>query len=280
MAISPGKLGEVLKAVLVRDLVGTPREPHRVRRDGGAPHRRGRARRAGRARRDRAAARAASPGRRSVWRSSPPWSPSGRQAVGRQVRRLLPARLVEPARLFVHGGRALLGDARAGGGARPLRRLVVLRVPRLLPDPARASASSLPLRAATFVYAFASLAGAVSMLPGGLGVAEGSLTALLAGFGTPLPEAAAATLLVRSVTLWLAVALGASSPLAACAFPGAAGTRPACARQRGSRRASVRSRAQGRRGSDALRLAADGVLSSPLWRLPRRPGNASTSSGG
>ncbi len=62
------------------------------------------------------------------------------------------------------------------------------------------------------------------MLPGGLGVAEGSLTGLLAGFGTPLPEAAAATLLVRGATLWLAVALGAVTLLVA--FPGAAGTRP------------------------------------------------------
>jgi len=48
----------------------------------------------------------------------------------------------------------------------------------------------------------------VSMLPGGLGVAEGSLTGLLVGLGTALPEAAAATLLVRAATLWLAVALG------------------------------------------------------------------------
>jgi uncharacterized protein (TIRG00374 family) len=68
---------------------------------------------------------------------------------------------------------------------------------------------TLPLRATSFVYAFAQLAGAVSMLPGGLGVAEGSLTGLLAGLGIPLPEAAAATLLVRAATLWLAVGLGA-----------------------------------------------------------------------
>ena len=77
---------------------------------------------------------------------------------------------------------------------------------------------------ATFVYAFASLAGAVSMLPGGLGVAEGSLTGLLAGLGTPLPEAAAATLLVRGATLWLAVALGVVTLLVA--FPGAREAHP------------------------------------------------------
>jgi uncharacterized protein (TIRG00374 family) len=72
---------------------------------------------------------------------------------------------------------------------------------------------ALPLRVTTFLYAFASLAGALSMLPGGLGVAEGSLTGLLVALDTPLPEAAAATLLVRGVTLWLAVALGTTTLL-------------------------------------------------------------------
>ncbi|PYM59254.1 MAG: TIGR00374 family protein, partial [Candidatus Rokuibacteriota bacterium] len=69
-------------------------------------------------------------------------------------------------------------------------------------------AVAVPLRVATVLYAFASLAGAVSMLPGGLGVAEASLTGLLATLGTPLPLAAAATLLIRAATLWLAVGLG------------------------------------------------------------------------
>jgi len=82
----------------------------------------------------------------------------------------------------------------------------------------------LPLRATTFAYAFASLAGAVSMLPGGLGVAEGSLTGLLVGLGTPLPEAAAATLLVRAATLWLAVAVGVVTLLGA--FGGEAESQP------------------------------------------------------
>ena len=114
-------------------------------------------------------------------------------AVGRQARRILPVRLVEPVRLFVHSGRALLST-------RALAVAVGLSVASWFFE---CLAFSLildgvgiihPLRVATFVYAFASLAGAVSMLPGGLGVAEGSLTGLLAGLGTPLPEAAAATL--------------------------------------------------------------------------------------
>jgi uncharacterized membrane protein YbhN (UPF0104 family) len=65
------------------------------------------------------------------------------------------------------------------------------------------------------------------MLPGGLGVAEGSLTALLAGLGTPLPQAAAATLLVRAATLWLAVGLGVVTLLVAFrGGPVATGARP------------------------------------------------------
>ena len=49
------------------------------------------------------------------------------------------------------------------------------------------------------------------MLPGGLGVAEGSLTGLLIGLGTAVPQAAAATLLIRAATLWLAVGLGVAT---------------------------------------------------------------------
>jgi len=70
---------------------------------------------------------------------------------------------------------------------------------------------SVDLLTATSVYAFATLAGALSMLPGGLGVTEGSMTALLvrcAGVDTPV--AAAATLIIRAATLWFAVALGAA----------------------------------------------------------------------
>ena len=216
MAISPGKLGEVLKAVLVRDLVGTPvsliasvvmaerltdvaglvalgalgvtalpRGPLLLggialvllAAAGGAPN---------------AGDRAPGP--------APPARPSGRARPA-----LRPQRARAPV------------DARAGGGRRAVDRLVVLRVRRVLADPGRAR-RLLPLRATTFVYAFAQLAGAVSMLPGGLGVAEGSLTGLLAGLGTSLPEAAAATLLVRAATLWLAVAWASSR---SCAGSGA-----------------------------------------------------------
>lgn len=62
---------------------------------------------------------------------------------------------------------------------------------------------------ATFVYAFATLVGAVSMLPGGLGATEGSMTGLLVVlFHENRSGAVAATLIVRLCTLWYAVLLG------------------------------------------------------------------------
>ena len=66
----------------------------------------------------------------------------------------------------------------------------------------------LPARAATSIYAFSMLAGAVSMLPGGLGGTEATLIALLCLWGLTLSSAVAATLLINVATLWLAVLLG------------------------------------------------------------------------
>jgi uncharacterized protein (TIRG00374 family) len=145
-------------------------------------------------------------------------------AVGRPARHLLPGRLVEPARLFLESGRALVTSrALAVGLALSLAAWFLECVAfALIMD---GLGVLLALRSATFVYAFASLAGAASMLPGGLGVAEGSLTALVAGLGSPLPEAAAGALLVRAATLWLAVALGVVT--VALAFRRGAAPQPA-----------------------------------------------------
>jgi len=60
----------------------------------------------------------------------------------------------------------------------------------------------------TFVYAFSIIAGAVSMLPGGLGITEGSLSLILIKGGIPNETAIATTLIIRMVTLWFAVILG------------------------------------------------------------------------
>ncbi len=69
--------------------------------------------------------------------------------------------------------------------------------------------SLLLLLQATFIYAAASLFGAISMLPGGLGATEGGMALLLQQIVlVAREEAVAATLIVRLCTLWFAVLLG------------------------------------------------------------------------
>ena len=61
---------------------------------------------------------------------------------------------------------------------------------------------------ATFIYAFSTIIGAVSMLPGGLGTTEGSLTGLSILTGVPRDIAVASTFIIRVATLWFAVIVG------------------------------------------------------------------------
>jgi len=70
--------------------------------------------------------------------------------------------------------------------------------------------SQIGIGRATFVYAATTVAGALSFLPGGLGVTEGSMLALLVSprSGIVKGTAAAATFITRAATLWFAVALG------------------------------------------------------------------------
>lgn len=69
------------------------------------------------------------------------------------------------------------------------------------------------LLVATFVLAVSSIAGALSLLPGGLGVADASVAGMLLLLVTDermtRGVAAAATLIIRFATLWFAVLLGA-----------------------------------------------------------------------
>lgn len=65
--------------------------------------------------------------------------------------------------------------------------------------------------AAVFTYSTSTIAGAIAMMPGGLGVTEVGMTALLQALGGPsmVPAVAiASTILVRIATLWFAVAIG------------------------------------------------------------------------
>jgi uncharacterized protein (TIRG00374 family) len=64
---------------------------------------------------------------------------------------------------------------------------------------------------ATFIYAFSTAAGALAMMPGGLGVTEGGLTGLmqvLSSHKVSAADASAVTILTRLATLWFAVLVG------------------------------------------------------------------------
>jgi len=56
---------------------------------------------------------------------------------------------------------------------------------------------SLPVLDAIYIFSLSSLLGGISMIPGGLGVAEVSMTGLLQASGLPADGAVASTLLLR-----------------------------------------------------------------------------------
>ena len=72
------------------------------------------------------------------------------------------------------------------------------------------SGSSVELQAAIFIYASMTVAGALSFLPGGLGVTEAGMLAMLGELATGCDRgvAAAATFVTRLCTLWFAVLVG------------------------------------------------------------------------
>lgn len=67
----------------------------------------------------------------------------------------------------------------------------------------------LKLLSASFIYAFSTVVGAVSFLPGGLGVTDTSIAGLLILAKIPKDAAVAATFIIRGATLWFAVIIGA-----------------------------------------------------------------------
>jgi len=62
---------------------------------------------------------------------------------------------------------------------------------------------------ATFIYCISTIIGALSMLPGGLGAMETSMTGMLILAGVKKSSAVAGTILIRCFTLWFAVITGA-----------------------------------------------------------------------
>jgi uncharacterized protein (TIRG00374 family) len=79
---------------------------------------------------------------------------------------------------------------------------------------------ALPPLSCVFIFAFAMMVGAISVLPGGLGSTEATMVGLLATQHVPADVAVVATALVRVTTLWFAVALGL------CALPLALAQKP------------------------------------------------------
>ncbi|RZN35098.1 MAG: flippase-like domain-containing protein [Methanosarcinales archaeon] len=69
---------------------------------------------------------------------------------------------------------------------------------------------SISITLATFVFSFASLAGAVSMIPGGIGVAEATISGLLQLFGVTSTVSVGIAIIVRFGTLWYGAIMGLS----------------------------------------------------------------------
>ena len=69
---------------------------------------------------------------------------------------------------------------------------------------------SISMTLATFIFSFASLAGAVSMIPGGIGVAEATISGLLQFFGMTPTVSVGIAIIVRFGTLWYGAIMGLS----------------------------------------------------------------------
>jgi uncharacterized protein (TIRG00374 family) len=69
---------------------------------------------------------------------------------------------------------------------------------------------SIGITQATFIFSFSSLAGAVSMIPGGLGVAEATIFGLLQFFGIAKSISVGIAIIVRFGTLWFGAIMGLS----------------------------------------------------------------------
>lgn len=68
--------------------------------------------------------------------------------------------------------------------------------------------TDISLYQATFIYSISTIAGALTMLPGGIGLTEIGMTGLLRQYGAAKSPAASATIIIRICTLWFAVLVG------------------------------------------------------------------------
>jgi uncharacterized membrane protein YbhN (UPF0104 family) len=67
---------------------------------------------------------------------------------------------------------------------------------------------SVPWRGVLVIYGLTQVSASLPITPGGLGVVEGSMAALLVGYGTPTTSALAIVLLYRIVSFWGLVPIG------------------------------------------------------------------------
>lgn len=68
--------------------------------------------------------------------------------------------------------------------------------------------TGLSLPSAISVYGLATIAGAFSFVPGGIGFTEASMTGVLIALGMPAAASSAATIITRATTLWWSVLVG------------------------------------------------------------------------
>ncbi len=85
----------------------------------------------------------------------------------------------------------------------------------------RAVGVEISLPSAIFIFSFSSIFGSLLVLPGGLGAAEGSFVALLLLAGASSAAASLATIVIRITTLWFGVFIGLLSFLLLKKFPDA-----------------------------------------------------------
>ncbi|MGO8729994.1 MAG: lysylphosphatidylglycerol synthase transmembrane domain-containing protein [Streptosporangiaceae bacterium] len=68
--------------------------------------------------------------------------------------------------------------------------------------------AAIPWHGVLLAYGVAQVAGSVPIIPGGIGIVEGSLAVILAAYGAGRVPAFSAALVFRIVSFWLAIAVG------------------------------------------------------------------------
>jgi len=148
-------------------------------------------------------------------------------AVAVLIRRDLVVRLIA---WLVRGSRRVFGRPSAGAGARFEAALARMRE---IPLSARSTASitamaagvwaldlgcllcsfravhaAVPWRGVLLAYGVAQVAGSLPVVPGGLGIVEGSLAVILIAYGAARVPAISAALAYRLISFWLVIAVG------------------------------------------------------------------------